>query len=396
MAQTKMIEWKALRRQRTIVKKTKFILLAVLFGFCLLLLLEMTYLRGISARSGAPKNLFLLEAVIRLIRNDYLEEKDPNRVMEGSFKGVVNSLDSLSSYLDAESTGRYRDRLASPLYEPGLVIFKSYGAFPQVTGIIENSPAEKQGLELGDLITEVAGLSTPAMSLVEVNLRLGGREGTPLPLKVLRGEKTIEFSVERIRLFSGPIDFEEHKGTSGILKVHWMSSPCVSEIETKVLPEIKKRKGPLVIDLRNCREGSFEEAQKFINLFLKSENLGYFEKRGGEKEFVQSPGEPPLAQLPLIAWINQGTLGPAEAAAAILKEFKRARLIGLRTPGLAARHEFYPLTDGTSVLLTSGIFTLNSGIRIWGQGVEPDITVEFDDQDSPAFLKKTQPLLSAS
>lgn len=378
------------------MKKTKFILLAVLFGICLLLLLEMTYLRGISTRSGTPKNLYLLEAVIRLIRNDYLEEKDPNRVMEGSFKGLVNSLDSLSSYLGAESTRRYRDRLAGPLYEPGLVLFKRYGAFPQVTGIIENSPAERQGLELGDLITEVAGLSTPAMSLVEVNLRLSDREGAPLPLKVLRGEKTIEFNVERTQLFSGPFDFEEHESTSGILKVHWISSPCVSDIEMKIFPKLNERKGPLIIDLRNCREGSFEEAQKFINIFLKSENLGYFEKRGGEKEIVQSPGDPPLAQLPLIVWINQGTLGPAEAAAAILKEFKRARLVGLRTPGLAARHEFYPLADGTSVLLTSGIFSLNSGVRIWGEGVVPDIMVEVDDQDSLAFLKKTRPLLSAS
>jgi len=391
-----MIEWRFTRGERTAVKRTRFILLAVLFGISLLFLFQMTYLRGISSRPGTPKNIYLLEAVIRLIRNDYLEEKDPLRVVDGSFRGLVNSLDSLSSYLDAESTTRYLDRQAGPLQEPGVVLFKRYGAFPQVTGIIENSPAEKQGLELGDLITEIDGLSTPAMSLMEVNLLLGDREGKPLDLKVLRAEKTIELKVERALLHPESVSYEARKGTSGILRINRISSPCVSEIKTKVLPELRKGKGPLIVDLRNCPEGSFEEAQKFINLFLKAENLGYFEKRGKEKEILASPEDPLLAQLPLIVWINQGTLGPAEAAAAVLKEFKRAKVVGLETPGLAARHEFFPLEDGTSVVLTSGVFCLNSGVKLWGRGVEPDISVEADDQGFLAFLKKTQLLLSAS
>ena len=370
--------------------------MAVLLGFSLLFLLEMTSLRGTSSRSGTPKNLYLLEAVIRLIRNDYIEEKEPVRVMEGSYKGLVNSLDSLSSYLDAESTTKYLDRRAGPLLEPGMVLFKRYGAFPQVTGIIENSPAEKKGLEIGDLITEVGGRSTPAMSLMEVTLLLGDREGTPLSLKILRGEKTIELELERAQLYSGPVSFEEIKNTSGILRIHQLYPPCVSEVEKRLAPPAGKGKKPLILDLRNCREGSFEEARQLINLFLQSEKIGTFERRGGESEIIPSPEEPLLGGLPLIVWINQGTSGPAEAVAAVLKDFKRARLVGLPTPGLAARYEYYPLEDGTSVLLTSGVFSLNSGVTLWEQGAEPDVPVENDDQGVGAFLKKTQPLLSAS
>jgi carboxyl-terminal processing protease len=396
MAQTKMIKWMFTRGERTAVKRTRFILLTVLFGIALLFLLERTYLRGISTQSGTPKNTTLLESVIRLIRNDYLEEKDPHLVMTGSFKGLVNSLDSLSSYLDAESTTRYLDLRNGPLHEPGVVLFKRYGAFPQVTGIIENSPAEKKGLEWGDLITEINGLSTPAMSLMEVNLLLGDREGKPLILKVLRNEKTTDFTVDRALLRPEPIDYETHQSTSGILHIQRISSPCVSEIETKVLPEIKKGKGPLILDLRNCTEGDFEETQKFINLFLKAESYGYFEKKGKEKETVGSPADAPLAGLPLIVWINQGTLGPSETAAAVFKEFKRAKLVGLTTPGLAAKYEFYPLQDGTSVILASAVFCLNSGVKLWGQGAEPDVPVEVDNQSVQSFLEKTQPLLSAS
>lgn len=378
------------------MKRTRFIVGAVLFGLSLFFLLEMTYLRGISSRSGTPKNLYLLEAVIRLIRNDYLEERDPVRVMDGSYKGLVNALDSVSSYLDAEGTRRYLDRQAGPIPEPGIVLFKRYGAFPQVAGIIEGSPAEKEGLEIGDLITEIGGLSTPAMSQMEVNLLLGDREGKPIPLKVLRGERTIQLEIQRTQLFTGTVSFEEHQGASGILRVHRLSPPCIAEIENRILPRVEKAKRPLIIDLRNCQEGSFEEARKFVNLFLQSESLGYFENRGAEKEIIQSPAEPSLGRIPLVAWINQGTMGPAEAVAAVLKESKRARLVGLATPGLAAKYRFFPLEDGTSVLLTSGVFSLNSGVTLWGRGAEPDIPVDAEDQGFLAYLEKTQPLLSAS
>ena len=378
------------------MKKTRAILLTVIFGLSLVFLLEMTYLLGTATRSATPKNLYLLEAVIRLIRNDYLEEKDPLRTIDGSFKGLVNSLDGLSSYLDAENTARYLEQKGVPLRGPGIVVFKRYGAFPQVTGIIEGSPAEKEGLQIGDLITEVNGKATPAMSLVEVNLCLYDKDEVPLGLKVLRDDKTIDVNVDRVLLSPGPVAHSAQEGTSGIMRIARMSAPCVSEIKTKVLPGIRAGKKPLILDLRNCAEGDFEEARQFINLFLKTESLGYFEKKGAAKEVLASPEEPPLANLPLIVWINQGTLGPAEAVAAVLKEFGRAKVVGIATPGLAAKHEEIPLEDGTSLLLTSGVFCLNSGVQLWGRGVEPDVPMDVDEQSFQSFLKKTQPLLSTS
>ena len=378
------------------MKKTRAILLTVIFGLSLVFLLEMTYLRGVSSHSAAPKNLYLLEAVIRLIRNDYLEEKDPLQTVDGSFKGLVNSLDGLSSYLDAENTARYLEQQGNSLKGPGIVVFKRYGAFPEVVGIFEGSPAEKQGLQLGDLVTEIDGQTTPAMSLVEVNLRLHDKEELPLGLKVLREEKTIDVNVDRALLFPLPVSYSEQEGLAGILRVARMSVPCVNEIKTKVFPHLRAAKKPLIVDLRNCAEGDFEEARQFVNLFLKTDSFGYFEKKGAAKEVLASPEEPLLAKLPLIVWTNSGTVGPAEAVAGVLKEFGRAKVVGLPTPGLAAKHVHYPLEDGTSVLLTSGIFYLNSGLPLWGQGVEPDVPVDIDDQSFQSYLEKTRPLLSTS
>jgi len=305
-------------------------------------------------------------------------------------------LDGLSSYLDAENTARYLEQKGAPLKSPGVVVFKRYGSFPQVAGIIEGSPAEKQGLQIGDLITEINGKATPAMSLVEVNLGLYDKDELPLSLKVLREEKTIDVKVDRAPLSPGPAVFSNQEGSSGILSVARISPPCVSEIKAKILPGIGTGKKPLIIDLRNCTDGDFEEARQFINLFLRTESLGYFERKGAAKEILAALDEPVLANLPLIVWTNAGTLGPAEAVAAVLRESGRARVVGLATAGLAARNEYFQLGDGTSVLLTSGVFCLNSGVQLWGRGAEPDVQLEVDDQSLQSFLKKTRPLLSAS
>ena len=378
------------------MNKTRAVLITVVFSLSLVFLLEMTYLGGGAGRSAAPKNLYLLEAVIRLIRNDYLEEKDPLQTMDGSFKGLVNSLDGLSSYLNPEVTARYLEHKGVPLRSPGLVVLKRYGSFPEVVGVIEGSPAEKQGLQVGDLVTEISGRPTPAMSLVEVNLRLYDKSEEPIALKYLRDEQTTDVVLDRALLFPEPLALTMHQGLSGILKVARMSAPLMDKIKTEVLPRLRTEKKPLVIDLRNCADGDFEEAQRFINLFLKSEGFGYFERKGAPKEILASPEEPVLAALPLVVWTNQGTLGPAEVAAGALKESGRAKLVGLPTPGLAARNAHFPLEDGSSVLLTSGIFYLKSGLALWGQGVEPDVPVDFEDQSSQSFLKKTQFLLSVS
>jgi carboxyl-terminal processing protease len=378
------------------MKRARYIFAASLLTLSLFFLFEKSIVRAVSSRSTSPpKNIDLLEVVIRLIRNDYIEDKDPVPTMNGSFQGLVNALDSTSSYLDKESTARYLDQKEAQIREPGIILYKGYGAFPQIIGIIENSPAQKSGLQIGDYIAEINGTSTPTMSLTEVNLYVRDKEDIPLDLKILRGDKTLEIKVERALLFAEPTRYSDQEGTSGILKIAQLTPPSVSEIKMKLLPILKKSKKPLIVDLRNCQEGTFEEAQQFINLFLKAENIGYFEKKSGTKEILSAPQEPPLGHLPLVIWINQATLGPAEVVAAVLKESKRAKVVGLPTPGLAARHEFFLLEDGTSILLTSGIFCLNSGDKLWGQGAEPDIKVELKEQSFDAFIKRTRSLLSA-
>jgi carboxyl-terminal processing protease len=96
----------------------------------------------------------------------------------------------------------------------------------------------------------------------------------------------------------------------------------------------------------------------------------------------------------LIVWTNQATIGPAEAVAAVLKAFKKVKVIGFQTPGLVSKQHFIPLGDGSGLLLTSAIFHLKKDKDFWEKGIEPDIKIDVEDMTSNAYLKATQKLLA--
>jgi len=370
-------------------KRARILLFAVLVFIVLFFLLEKSFLPGLLSKLSPDRNFELLGKVIQLIKNDYIEEANPAKTMKGAFKGMVDSLDVLSSYLDKESVLRYSQRKEANLKDIGIVLYKKYGSFPQVIGINENSPAERKGIQIGDFISSLDGRSTLTMSMTEANLYLKDRDKKTIKLRIFKGEETKEVDIERTLLFEQPFSYAKAKGTSGILKIHQLYPPCAKKIREEIIPRLKPEKRTFILDLRGCHEGDIEEAKKLINLFLKSPNIGYFETKGGTKEILSCPDDAELEKLPLVIWTNQATIGPAEAVAGVLKELKRAKIIGLPTLGLVAKQNFFVLDDGSGLLLTSGIFYLRSGKKLWEKGIKPDVKINGEDQSLSTYLKKS-------
>lgn len=374
-------------------KRAKIILLTISVIVSLFFLLEKNFLPGLSTKSPSSKNLQFLGTLINLIKNHYIEEPNPLKTMEGAFKALVDSLDVLSSYLDKESAIKYKLQKEERLKETGIILYKKYGSFPQVVGIIKNSPAEKKEIKIGDLISAIDDSSTLPMSMLEANLHLKDREETSIKLKIIKRDETQEIIIKRKLFSEEPVSYSPLKRTSGILKIHHLYPPCVSKIKEEILPCLRPQKKTLILDLRNCHEGKLEEALKLTNLFLKAKKIGYIEKKGGVKEILSCEEEPELGKLPIIIWINQATIGPAEMVAAVLNESKKAKILGLATPGLVAKQNFFSLEDGSALVLTSGIFHLNSGKKLWKSGLSPDVKIKADEQNDESYLKTTLTLL---
>ncbi len=374
-------------------KRVQIVLISAVALASLFFLLEKNILTGFSSKSSPPKDLRILETVINLVKNHYIEEPDPSKTMKGAFKGLVDSLDILSSYLDRESAIKYGLQKENRLKETGIILYKRYGTFPQVIGIIKDSPAEKNKIRIGDVISSIDSQETLDMSMLEVSLQLKDEEGKPADLKIIRRDETKKLKIERKRLFEEPMSFSHQEETSGLLKIHHLYPSCVGKTKKEVVPLLKGEEKTLILDLRDCHEGELKEAVKLVNLFLKAEEIGYIEKKGGTKEILSCKEEPELGKLPIVIWVNSGTLGPAELVGAVLKEFKKAKIIGLSTLGLAAQHNFFPLDDGSALVLTSGIFHLKSGKNLWKKGLTPDVKIKRKEPNDKSYIEKTLSLL---
>lgn len=375
-------------------KQIRIALLAILAVASLFFLIESRLLPGLSQQREGRGVLWIIQEAIRFIRNDYVETVDPRRTMDGAYRGLVDSLDESSTYLNAEMAAKHLRSLDGDPYGVGLVLYKKFRTFPVVIGVVENSPAALKGIEIGDTVSSLDGNPTLILSMHEANLLLRDDSRSVLKLNILKGGTTEEVTLEREKIYDSPFRYSEVPETSGILSVFRLTPSCVQEVAAQVLPRLKTKALPLIIDLRNCHQGDFRAMLKFANLFLQSPNIGYLENSAGKKEILSCPSPPVVEKQPLFVWINQATIGAAEALAAVLKEKREAVIVGFRTSGLTADQKFIPLEDGSGLLLTSTLFHLSASQKIWGQGVEPDVKMEGMDQSQMAYLLKTQELLS--
>lgn len=375
-------------------QRTKLILTALLAAAALFFLFEKSILPGLAARLSPSRSFKMITDVANLIKEDYVEKPDAQSTMEGAFKGLVGSLDPLSSYLDETAMAKYQGLSNTLFWDIGVVLYKRQGTFPMVIGLREESPAQGLGLKHGDFISSLDGESTLLMSMTEVNLALKENAARPVTLRVLGSQDNTELVIPRFRSLESPFSYVPSPKTRGILSIHHLFPGCVEAIKTRLQAQLVSKGSPLVLDLRNCAEGIMEEASRLIGLFLEPAGWGYFEKRSGVRDFLAASSQKPLFPLPLIIWTNRATLGPSELAAAVLKKYGQAKVVGLHTLGLVAEQKLVPLGDGTGMLLTTAVFHFGPEDPFWNKGIKPDIVLKGDEDRFDAYLQETRKLLS--
>lgn len=361
----------------------------VLVSTSLLFLIRANILPGRTLRTQDYRDYRILGTAINFVKYNYVEEPSARRTMTGAFKGMVDALDVLSSYLDKTDMVKFSELGKTAFTDTGLILYKRFGGFPQIIGVRENSTAAEQGLQTGDIISAMDNLATLGMSMQEANLYLKGREEKPIVLQILEANQNREVEVSRKPAPDKSFTLINGDKGATIISVHHLYPPLVNEL-IDLVPSFRKDNNPLILDLRNCAEGSYSEARRLINLFLKATQIGYFEGRDGTKESLACPDDPLMVNVPLYLWTNRATIGPAEVAAGVLQKRKRARIIGIKTPGLTARQKLYRFDDGTGILLTTSVFYHFDDEKLWLKGVEPDGIVKDRKEAFQSYWEATE------
>lgn len=379
---------------KTMKNKNIRILLFFFLGCTFIFFAHRGIFPGFVFKNNQSGSFNLLKTTIKLIQNDYVEEPDPQKTMEGAYKGLVDSLDVLSSYLVQEEIAKLTRLHSFPIYDSGLIVYKKYGSFPIIIGIKEGSAAEEAGLKEGDLLTSINGKPTVHWSMIETNLALKNTQAGDIEVEALRENKKLKFHLSPKPWGNPPLVLKAWNKTANILKILHFYPPAAQVFQKEILSSLKKSTKPLIIDLRNCAEGQLEEAIKILDTFIQVHRFGFLQQKDQSLQHLSCQAPVQIPDVLLIIWTNSATIGPAEIFAAGLQKYRNALVVGTSTPGLVGLQKFFPFNDGTGLLLTTATFQFSAEEKLWLKGLDPTIELDPTERNRSGYLQATQRLIN--
>jgi carboxyl-terminal processing protease len=330
-----------------------------------------------SSNDGPYRQLQVYSEVLSRIRGEYVEEPNIPRVTDGALHGLLESLDSNSSYLTPEAYKAFKSRRVEGKADIGAAVSKRFG-YAAVVSVLPGSPAEKAGIEATDIFEAIEGKSTRDMSLPEIRNLLAGAPGTSLNLEVVRARKAEpqKMSIARDVVGIPPVT-DKMMDEPGIVyvKAEALTRGKAQEIASKVKALEKSGAKKILLDLRNCAEGEENEGIAVANLFLNHGTITYLQGQKFPREAFNAEASKAVTNLPMAVLVNRGTAGAAEIVAAAILENARGDVVGDKTFGDGSIQKTIDLPDGGALILSVAKYYSPSGKAIQDAAVTPNVVV---------------------
>jgi carboxyl-terminal processing protease len=353
-------------------------------SFAVLLFIVAGSLGGVHASSndGSYRQMQVYSEVLSRVQSEYVEDPNIPKVTDGALHGLVESLDSNSSYMTPAAYKAYKSHKAEGKGEIGATISKRFG-YADVVSVLPGSPAEKAGIEATDIFESIEGRSTRDMSLPEIRSALAGAPGTTVNLSVVRARRAEpqKMAIQRDVVSIPAISDKILEDGIGYIKVDALTKGKAQEISTKVKALEKAGAKKLVLDLRNSADGEESEGVATANLFLNHGTITYLQGQKFPREAFNADPAKAITALPVAVLVNKGTAGAAEIVAAALLENARADVVGDKTFGDGSVQKTIELNDGGALILSIAKYYSPSGKAIQDTAVTPNVLVA-DETDN--------------
>jgi len=339
------------------------------------------------AEDDAYKKLEVLMDALDRVNRDYVEVPDMNKVQEGAMRGLMDALDPYSSFLSKEQFAEIEKRKAAPA-STGMVISKRSDVIAVIT-VAPGSPADEAGVRAGDYLVAIDDESVEDRTVIEVNSMLRGEPDSKVKISLFRSSRTkpLEFELTRKPDVAKPIESRMLDGNVGLLAIASLEDSTAEQARRKLKTLISAGAEKIILDLRNCANGTATDATEISNFFLRDELIYYSKNRRDEKvQEVKADPEKFITDLPMVVLINGSTAGGAEIIAGALKDQKRAKIVGERSFGIGSAQRQIQLKSGAIVILTVAKYCTPSGKVIQKEdsvrdtGIQPDVQAPDEDK----------------
>lgn len=326
-------------------------------------------LMGISTQLNdfeIAKNLEIFSNIYKELNTGYVDEIDPEYLMETGLNAMLQSLDPYTNYIPADEVEQFRSGITGKYGGVGASVIQNK-EYVIISAIYENSPAQKAGLLVGDKMLEIDGASVVNSNITDVSNKMRGVTNTEVKIKVLRAgkEQPILLTLQREEI---KVDNTPYYGiigdNIGYIVLNTFSEEAgkhVADALTKL-----KEKQPIkavVLDLRGNTGGLLTEAVNVANVFLEKGAM-VVQIKGRDKDNQQvfrTLNAPVDTQIPLCVLIDRSSASASEIVAGALQDLDRAVIVGQRSYGKGLVQNTRDLSFGAKVKLTTARYYIPSG-----------------------------------
>ncbi len=344
------------------------------------------------------------QALAMLDANYYgapMDNKSTRHLTYEAIRGMLSSLrDQFTTFLDPGEWSQMQALTKGDFEGIGAYLDQKSGGFVRVVRPIPTSSAERAGLQSGDQIIGVNGLSVRGKEMGEVIKLIKGPLGARIRLEILRGTRTLALTVTRTRVEPPVVQhwMEDSQFRIGHIVLSEFNERSMEQLNSAFHDLERQKMKALVFDMRSNPGGLLDTAISVASIFvpldsrdnaaLKGNVVILREGGGQEKGLKLRPYEHTHGQLPLVVLVNGNSASASEIVTGAIKDYGVGTIIGERTYGKGRVQTLIPMDDHSALRLTTQLYypprhvDINfrrdeEGMRIAGTGgIAPDIEVK--------------------
>lgn len=315
----------------------------------------------------------------QLITQCFIGEADTKVMEDYAASAMVSSLgDRWSYYVTAEDYDTLLEQQENAYVGIGITIIADEEEVGfRIMAVQENGTAREAGLQVDDRIISADGQSMEGLTVEELRNIVRGKEGTTVHLVVVRGEQELEFDVKRAKILTDVVTCQLLDDGIGLITIANFDSRCANESIAAIESLRVQGATSLIFDVRNNPGGYAHEMVELLDYLLPEGDLFRTVDYKGSESVDRSDAS--FLDMPMVVLCNEDSYSAAEFFAAAIQEYEAGTVIGMPTCGKGYFQYTYRLSDGSAVGLSVGKYFTPSGKSLADVGIQPDITVEVDD-----------------
>ena len=317
---------------------------------------------------------------------DRIKTQDDANVAIDSMIASLN--DPYTQFLDKEEYKEQTTSIDAKITGIGINIIALDGNV-LIVSVVEDTPAEENGLKAGDIILSVNGKEVRGKTVSDVASLIRGKEGEQVKIELLRDKKKLTKNITRREIKIKSVKTKIIDKTIGYVQINSFISGDVTKEFIEALSKIQNCEG-LIMDLRGNTGGLMPNAVFIADMFMTEGHIVSIVDRNKQRSDIDAQRKPYSINKPVVILVDQASASASEILGAALKENRKAILVGEQTFGKAMIQRIIPLPNETGLNLTIAKYLTPKGNDLNKNGITPDYVVSYTEQD---FLKNRDPQL---